>query len=228
MAKNKTAASTQKYLPFKAVKEGVVLMKDGSARAVLMVNSINFNLKSQDEQNALLESYQSFLNSLGFPIQIVVQSRILDLDNYLNNLDTISRGQSNELLQLQTKEYTAFVRELIGVANIMSKTFYVVVSYAPGLEIAGNFISRLFHKRLITPSGKFQEAKDELKRRAGLVANGLAPLGLNSALLNTEELIDLLYSTYNPDTARRQKLFNVSAVDADVITRMQGKAKTQE
>lgn len=201
-------------------------MRDGSMRVVLMVNSINFNLKSQDEQTALLESYQSFLNSLGFPFQIVVQSRILNLDSYLDNLDVVSRSQSNELLQAQTREYTAFVRELIGVANIMSKTFYVVVPYAPGLAITGNFFSRLFGKKAITPSGKFKEAKDELQRRARMVANGLAPLGLNSALLNTEELIDLFYSTYNPDTARRQKLFNVSTVDADVITRT--KSQPQE
>lgn len=217
--KQKTSLSTQKHLPFKSIKEGVVLMKDGGLRAVLMVNSINFNLKSQDEQAALLDSYQSFLNSLGFPIQIVVQSRVLDLDNYLLELEKTSKSQSNELLQIQSQEYVNFVRELIGVANIMSKTFYVVIPYSMGLAGSGNFLSRLFNKKPVTPAGKFKELKDELIRRANLVVNGLTPLGLNSVLLNTEELIDLLYSTYNPDLARRQKLFNVSAVDADVITK---------
>ena len=193
-------------------------MKDGSLRAVLMVNSINFNLKSQDEQTALLDSYQSFLNALGFPIQITIQSRILDLDSYLTHLENVSKSQSNELLQLQSQEYITFVREMIGVANIMSKTFYVVVPYSPGLAATGNFFTRLFGKKPVTAAGKFKENKEELLRRASLVAGGLSPLGLNSALLNTEELIDLLYTTYNPDSARRQKLFNVSAVDTDVIT----------
>jgi hypothetical protein len=226
MAKKQTSASTQKYLPFKSIKAGVILMKDGSGRVALMVNSINFNLKSQDEQTALLNNYQSFLNSLGFPIQIVVQSRILDLENYLSNLDRLGQAQNNELLQTQTKEYTAFVRELIGLANIMSKTFYIILPYSPGLAVGGSFFGRLFGKKAITPSGKFQELKDELNRRAQIVVGGLSTLGLNSVLLNTEELIDLLYSTYNPDIARRQKLFNVSAVDADVITRLN--KKTQE
>ncbi|OGB85164.1 hypothetical protein A2994_03330 [candidate division Kazan bacterium RIFCSPLOWO2_01_FULL_48_13] len=218
--KQNTSQSTQKYLPFKAIKEGVIIMKDGGLRAVLMVNSINFNLKSQDEQTALLDSYQSFLNALGFPIQITIQSRILDLDNYLTHLENITKSQNNELLQTQSQEYIAFVRELIGVANIMSKTFYVIIPYSPGLAAAGNFLTRLFSKKPVTIMGRFKEDKEELLRRTSLVANGLAPLGLSSALLNTEELIDLLYSNYNPDSARRQKLFNVSAVDADVITQL--------
>ena len=220
MARPSKKISTQKYLPFKAIKEGVIIMKDGGLRAVLMVNSINFNLKSQDEQTALLDSYQSFLNALGFPIQITIQSRILDLDNYLTHLENITKSQNNELLQTQSQEYIAFVRELIGVANIMSKTFYVIIPYSPGLAAAGNFLTRLFSKKPVTIMGRFKEDKEELLRRTSLVANGLAPLGLSSALLNTEELIDLLYSNYNPDSARRQKLFNVSAVDADVITQL--------
>src|SRR4030042_1013958 len=216
--KQKPPISTQKYLPFKAIKEGVIAMKDGSLVAVLMVNSINFNLKSPDEQTALLNSYQNFLNSLGFPIQIVAQSRTLDLDEYLGRLEASGRSQPNELLQLQTKEYITFVKELLGLANIMSKNFYVVVSYHPQLQVQAGFFARLFSKRSITPTGKFREAKDELLRRANLVANGLAPMGLDSVLLNTEELISLLYTTYNPYIPRRQKLFNVSNVDADVIT----------
>src|SRR3989344_2543089 len=218
--KQNTSQSTQKYLPFKAIKEGVIIMKDGGLRAVLMVNSINFNLKSQDEQTALLDSYQSFLNALGFPIQITIQSRILDLDNYLTHLENITKSQNNELLQTQSQEYIAFVRELIGVANIMSKTFYVIIPYSPGLAAAGNFLTRLFSKKPVTIMGRFKEDKEELLRRTSLVANGLAPLGLSSALLNTEELIDLLYSNYNPDYARRQTLFNVSAAEAEEITQL--------
>lgn len=199
-------------------------MKDGSLRAVLMANSINFNLKSHDEQTVLLSSYQNFLNSLSFPIQIVVQSRVLDLDDYLNKLETTTKNQSNELLQVQAKEYISFVKELIGVANIMSKTFYVVIPYHSHFQAKQGFWARLFSKKPVTPKGRLKEMTEEVISRANLVANGLAPLGIDSALLDTEELIDLLYSTYNPDTSRRQKLFKVSEVDADVITGLTNQA----
>jgi len=218
MAKKQKSHSTQKYLPFKAIKKGVVVMKDGSLKVILMINSINFNLKSRDEQTAILNSYKNFLNSLSFSIQVLVQSRTLDLDEYLNKLELARKKQTNELLQLQTREYTAFIKELVGIANIMSKTFYIVISYNPQHQIRQGWLSRLFNKKPITPAGRFEEAKDEAMRRARLVANGLSPMGLDSILLNTEELIDLFYTTYNPDIARRQKLFNVSQVDTDIIT----------
>ena len=217
MAKRKPQ-STQKYLPFKSIKEGVIVMKDGSLRAVLMANSINFNLKSDDERTSLINSYQNFLNSLSFSIQIVIQSRTLNLDEYLNKLELKSKTQTNTLLKTQTVEYISFVNDLIGVANIMSKTFYIVVDYKPHLQAQKGFFSRLFGKKPITPKGRFEEAKDEIVRRAGLVASSLSPLGVDSVLLNTEELIDLFYTTYNPDVAQKQKLFNVSSVDADIIT----------
>ena len=209
--------NTQKNLLFKTIKDGIVVMKDGSLRAVLMVNSINFNLKSQDEQVALLQSYQRFLNSLNFPIQIVVQSRTLDLDDYLKKLEAVSKTQNNDLLQTQTEEYVAFVQELIGMANIMSKNFYVVISYTQSIKEKGGLISKLFH-RAANAMSPFAEAHNEVLRRASLVSSSLSSLGLSSALLNTEELIDLFYATYNPDLAQRQKLFNVSNVDIDIIT----------
>lgn len=218
MKTKRTKHSTQKYLPFKEIKEGALVMKNGSLRAILMVNAINFNLKSDDEQTALIETYKGFLNSLDFPLQIVIQSRILDLDGYLKNLETKGRSQENELLQFQTAEYILFVQQLIGIANIMSKTFYVVIHQESGSEPGQGFFYRLFHRKAITPTGKFKEAKSELINKANMVANGLSPIGINCVLLNTKELIDLFYATYNPDTARRQKLFNVSSVDADIIT----------
>lgn len=227
MSKKNKNTSTQKYLPFKSFKDSVLVMKDGSFRAVLMVNSINFNLKSQIEQESILNSYKGFLNSITFPIQIVLQSRILDLDDYLTKLETIYKTQSNELLQLQTKEYTLFIKDLIGLANIMSKTFYVVVTYNPHIQISQGFFARLFSKKPMTAKGRFKEAKDEVLNRTQLVANGLSPIGLDSILLNTEELIDLFYTTYNPDIARRQKLFDVSQVDAAIITVLNKNRKTK-
>ncbi|AKM85012.1 TPA: hypothetical protein DHW58_00425 [Patescibacteria group bacterium] len=216
----KKSNSTQKFLPIKEVRDGIVVLKTGGFRTVLMANAINFNLKSRDEQEALLGQYQEFLNGLGFPIQIVVQSRTLDLDKYLAQLDTLAREQTNELLRTQTAEYTGFVRELIGVANIMSKTFYIVIPYDTGFEApSGGFLGKLFGKKSgpITTGGRFAEIKTKLLERTSLVSSGLAGLGLHNVQLNTQELIELFYSTYNPDTARRQKLFSVSNVDASVI-----------
>jgi len=217
MNKKQKKHSTQKYLPFKEIKEGVITMKDGSYRAVLMVNSINFNLKSPDEQTALLNTFQTFLNSLDFPLQILIQSRILDLDNYLKSLEQVKITQTNELLQEQTQDYIDFLKELIGVTNIMSKTFYVIISNTD-LKSSTNqsILKRLFSKP-ITPVGRFRETRNSLMNAANLVANNLSSMGLHCVLLNTKELIDVLYATYNPDIARRQKLFNINSVDANII-----------
>ena len=220
MAKSKQPNSTQKYLPIKEVRDGIVILKTGGFRTVLMVNAINFNLKSRDEQEAMMQQYQAFLNGLGFPIQIVVQSRMLDLDNYLAQLDTLSRQQTNDLLRTQTTEYTNFVRELIGVANIMSKTFYLVIPYDTGVELpTGGFLAGLFGKKSgpVSLGGRFEEVKTKLMERTSLASSGLAGLGLHNVQLNTQELIELFYTTYNTDTARRQKLFSVSNVDVSVI-----------
>ncbi|RLC37283.1 hypothetical protein DRH29_02585 [candidate division Kazan bacterium] len=216
MAKKKKPTSTQKYLPIKEIRESIVILKDGGYRTVLMVNAINFNLKSRDEQEALLNNYQSFLNGLSFPIQILVQSRTLDLDAYLKTLNNAINQQSNDLMRTQTQDYTNFVRELIGVANIMSKTFYVIIPYNKPI-ISGGLFGKLFGKKPVVKGKKFENIKGELNERTGLVASGLSGLGLSAVQLNTQELIELLYFTYNPDTARRQKLFSVSNVDVSVI-----------
>lgn len=214
MAKRKFK-STQRFLPIKEIRDGIITLKNGGYRTVLMVNAINFNLKSADEQQALIDSYQGFLNGLGFPLQIVMQSRTLDLDGYLSELTKISNNQSNTLLRTQTNEYINFVRELIGVANIMSKTFYVVVPHQETIASSG---FSLFGRRGPATSGrKFEEVKTELAEKTGVVSNGLSSLGLNNVQLNTQELIELFYTTYNFDTARRQKLFSISNVDATTI-----------
>lgn len=218
MAKKKRKISTQKYLAIKEVRDGVIVLRDGGYRTILMVNAINFNLKSRDEQEALMSSYQAFLNGLTFPIQIVVQSRTLDLDKYLKELEDINQRQDNSLLRAQTKDYIGFVRELIGVANIMNKTFYVIIPYELAIAQQG-FWTRLFGKQP-APSAvgkRFEKIKSELAERTTIVSNGLASLGLSNVQLNTQELVELFYSTYNPDVARRQKLFSVSNVDASFI-----------
>jgi len=221
MAKKKRI-STQKYLAIKEIRDGVVVLKNGGYRAVLMVNAINFHLKSQGEQESLMGAYQNFLNGLGFPIQIIVQSRVLDLDKYLKELEVIAKQQDNRLLRNQTQDYIGFVRELIGVANIMSKTFYVVIPHESQL-IAKGFFAKLFGgaRTPATLGKQFEKIKTDLVERLSIVSNGLAVLGLSNIQLNTQELVELFYLAYNPDTARRQKLFSVSNVDASIIKHIQ-------
>ncbi|MFH0905527.1 MAG: hypothetical protein V1826_02295 [bacterium] len=218
MAKKKHQPSTQKYLPVKEIQDGIVVLKDGGYRTALMVNAINFNLKSTDEQTALINNYQEFLNSLNFPIQILVQSRTLDLDDYIKSLDKAAQAQTNDLLRTHTMDYISFINELIGVANIMSKTFFVVVPYNPNPIASGGLIENLFGGKKPPVKGKkFDEIKTELLERTGVISASLSSLGLNNVQLNTQELIELLYFTYNSDTARRQKLFSVSNVDVTAI-----------
>ncbi len=207
--------STQKFLPVQEIRDGIVLLKNGGYRTILMVNAINFSLKSADEQQALLEGYQSFLNGLSFPIQIVMQSRTLDLAPYLETLNQASIKQTNDLLRTQTNEYITFVRDLVGVANIMSKTFYVIVPHNEAPIISAGF--HLFGRKKNTPNAQFEEVKTAITEKTSLVSNGLASLGLNNVQLNTQELIELFYTSYNTDSARRQKLFSVSNVDVSII-----------
>ncbi len=205
--------STQRYLPISEIRDGVVALEGGAYRTIVMVNSINFNLKSADEQESLLQRYSQFLNGLNFPIEIVMQSRQLDLDAYLKELEGLAQVQTNELLRAQTTDYIAFVRDLIGVASIMSKTFYVVIPYDIPPISQGLFK----RKNPLTTGGKFEEVKKTLLERTQSVSSGLASLGLDNIQLKTQEVIELFYSAYNIDTAKRQKLFSVSNIDAGFI-----------
>lgn len=223
MAK-KTKNSTQNQVAIREIRDGILILKNGGYRTVIMVNALNFNLKSVQEQEGLIGSYQNFLNGLSFPIQIVTQSRTLDLDDYLDSLKKIANQQSNDLLRTQTNEYINFVNELIGVANIMSKTFYVVIPYETSPLKSGGFFSNLFGGKNKGPASlgkRFEEIQQEINERTSLVSSGLASLGLSNAQLNTQELIELFYSSYNIDTARRQKLFSISNVDVSIIQKAQ-------
>lgn len=211
MAKT-AAASTQHYLDIQEIREDVVVMKDGTIRAVLLVSSINFDLKSEDEQIAIIQSYTQFLNALDFPLQIVIQSRKFDIDEYLERLKTIEKQQTNDLLRLQTAEYRQYISELVELADLMSKRFYVVVPYSPQEKKRRGFIRKI--RDLVTPTGilhlkqeQFQEYKNELFKRVDFVIEGLAGVGgLKTVVLDTQGLIELFYATYNPQTSGQQPL----------------------
>ncbi|MEA3464035.1 MAG: TraC family protein [Patescibacteria group bacterium] len=214
LTKSKINHSTQQYLDIAEIKEGVVIMNDGTLRAVIMVSSINFALKSEDEQNAIISAYVSFLNNINFPLQIVIQSRELNIEEYISNLKQKEKEQTNELLKMQTAEYTQYIQELISLSKIMNKRFYVVVPYNPLSDKQKSFFSRLLKALkpvvLIKIKEKnFLRHRVELTRRVENIITGLASVGVSSALLDTQSLIELFYNTYNLKTSVNQKLVDV-------------------
>lgn len=230
----KEAASTQAYLPIQEVKDGVVVLKDGSLRAVLMTSAVNFALKSAGEQDAIIYAYQRFLNSLNFPIQILVQSRRLDLDFYLDKLSKRAEAQEVELVKLQILEYSEFIKRLISVTNIMDKRFFVVVPFFPAAsEQVGKGVSKLFatgpdQTNVKIPEAEFQKNKVQLMQRVEALASGLGGVGLRAATLNSEELVELFYSIYNPSTSTKQRLVNVDELTAASIGRAQSPSSTPD
>lgn len=225
LAGNKPSASTQRYIDIAQIQDDVVVMKDGTLRSVILTSSLNFALKSEQEQNATVSSYTQFLNSLKFPVQIVIQSRRLNIDNYLASLDQKYREQTNELLKLQIADYRNFVAELIDLGEIMSKRFYVVVPYAPGQDAQRGFMDRLQSMfipatRVTLQRKKFLDRRKVLMQRVDLVLSGLQGMGLNSVVLNTQNLIELYYESYNPDVAEQQKIKDINKLDVEQVTGM--------
>ena len=209
--KNRITNSTQQYLDIAEFREDTIIMRDGTLRSVLLVSSINFALKSEDEQNAIISAYVGFLNNIDFPLQIVIQSRELNIDNYLAFLKQKEKEQTNELLKMQTTEYLQYVNELISLGKIMNKKFYIVVSYNPLSDKQKGFFTRLLES--LKPASiikmkeeRFLRRRSELNRRVENVIGGLASMGVNAVPLDTQSLIELFYNTYNPETSANQKL----------------------
>lgn len=216
-----TAPSTQAYLDIEEIHNGVAILKNGGLRMVLMVSAVNFALKSEQEQNAIIYSFQGFLNSLSFPIQIVMQSRRLDLSSYLAKLKSKNKEEENPLLRLQMADYIGFIEQLLTVANIMEKKFYVVIPYQPVIIKKENILSKI--GRLFSPGAKkteivdFEMHRKELAHRTEVIAAGLGSVGLRAVQLNTLELAELYYSSYNPELATRQKIFSLADITAPVV-----------
>ncbi len=207
-------ASTQKYLDIAEIRDDVVILKDGSLRGVIMTSSINFALKSPQEQEAVISSYVRFLNTIDFPVQIVIQSRRLDLDNYIGELEGKAKKQKNELLKAQISEYIEYIKDLIVMGDIMTKKFFVVCSYSSSekkLSGSKSFVQRLME--VVSPTAfltlsntTFERYKMELQKRLNHVRNNLSSMGIAASVLTTQELIELYYSSYNINTSRLQKI----------------------
>ena len=215
LVKNKITSSTQQYLDIAEFREDTVIMRDGTLRAVLLVASINFALKSEDEQNAIIAAYVGFLNNIDFPLQIVIQSRELNIDNYLTFLKQKEKEQTNELLKMQTAEYLQYITELISLGKIMNKRFYLVVPYNPLSDKQKGFFSKLLDS--LRPASlikmkeeRFLKRRAELTRRVENVVGGLASMGVNAVTLDTQSLIELFYNIYNPETSANQKLADIN------------------
>jgi hypothetical protein len=228
--------STQNTLQIAEIRDGIVIMSDGSFRSVIMVKSINFDLMSLQEQEAVEYAYQGFLNSLYFPIQIFIRSQKVDLQPYIAKLDKIRTEHDNMLLAMLMEDYINYIDELSQQTNIMDKKFYVIIPYLPTTDVqkalsqSKDFLTGLRalfstkEQHVTINEPELEKAKTELRNRVQAVLGGLMQSGVQGLPLDTQELIELFYDTYNPDTATRQQLKNFNDLTADVVMKGVGPA----
>lgn len=200
-----SAKATQEFVSIKEVREGTIVLKDGGLRAVIAVSSVNLSLKSSDEQVATINQFQSFLNSIDFPIQIVVQSRRLDVRPYLLTLEEKMKEQREPLLKIQTAGYMGFIREFTEAVAIMRKYFYVVIPYEEAaLSSKKGFLGGIFGSKGSAAEQKmaadvsFEEKRTQLDERVSVISGGLESCGARTERLGTEAVIELFYRTFNP------------------------------
>ena len=230
--------STQNTLQIAEVRDGIVIMNDGSFRSVVMLKSINFDLMSPQERDGVEYAYQGFLNSLYFDIQIFIRSQKVDMQPYIDKLDKIRTEHDNMLLALLMDDYLGFIENLVANTNIMDKKFYVVIPYYPEMDVKNaiasskgffgnikNSIAGEKDEHVVIDELTLNAAKDELRNRVQAVLAGLQDCGVPGLPLDTQELIELYYDTYNPDTATRQQLKNFHTLSAPVVMKGQGQAE---
>lgn len=230
--------STQNTLQIAEIRDGIVIMNDGSFRSVLMLKSVNFDLMSPQEREGVEFAYQGFLNSLYFPVQILVRSSKVDIRPYIEKLDKIRSEHDNMLLALLMEDYIEFMTNIAMQTNIMDKRFYMVIPFIPAgldaqkaVEASKNFLSNLFgafqgskEQHVVINEADLEAAKAELRNRVQAALASLMQCGVQGLPLDTQELIELYYDAYNPDTATRQQLKNFADLTAPVITKGVGEA----
>lgn len=223
LEKNQKGKPTQQLVQLREVRDGVMVLTNNTLRSTLIVSSLNFALKSEEEQNAIIYAYQGFLNALDFPVQILIMSRKLDITPYLEELGTRKGHQQNELLRLQMGEYINFITELVKGSNIMTKTFFVTLSFAVTQskqlnmfeKISKSISSGFTRKKISFNEAEFDHYKKQLMQRVEQVAVGLRSVGLRVAPLQTQEVLELLYSVLNPTTSKNLQLNNISQISTE-------------
>ncbi len=203
------AKSSQEFVPIKEVRNGIIVLKDGGLRAILLASSLNLSLKSSDEQKAIINEFQNFLNGLDFPVQISMQSRRLDIRHYLLMLEERLKAQVEPLLKIQTKEYIDFIKSFTDEVNIMTKTFFIVVPYSPTIikssgKIMDSLLGGSTPKKQVEDTKKaidlasFEEKRTQLDQRVGVIIGGLGRIGIRTTQLETDQVVELFYKTFNP------------------------------
>lgn len=194
--------ASQDFVPIREIRDGIIIMKDGTLRAVMMCSSVNIALKSGDEQQAILMQFQNFLNTIDFDVQIVIQSRKRDLRTYIDKLEERMKEQKEPLLKIQTREYIQFIKTLTEEVNVMTKHFFVVVPYgSPSIAQKGGLLDKLIPKKSSEEDDnkkKFEEDRSQLEQRTSIVEQGLARVGVRAVLMNTAEVTELFYKSFNP------------------------------
>ena len=234
MPTTKNPNSAQNSLLISELRENIAIMNEGSFRAVVACESINFDLMSNEEREAAEYSYQNFLNSLYFPVQILIRSTKVDIGPYLEKLRKLRRAQDNMLLGVLMDDYMSFIEIVAEETNIMQKNFYVIVPYFPTGDLSnlknaskgifGNLFSANKQARVMINQDTYTKGKEELTNRINSVMSGLIQMGIRTTQLNTKQLGELFYNSYNPDTAVRQPLLDTRDMTASFIQKGQGQA----
>lgn len=202
-----SSKATQDFVPIKEVRDGIVILKDGAFRAILMTSSLNFALKSEDNQNAIIIQFQNFLNSLDFSIQLFVESRKLDIRPYMALLEDRYKNQEADLMKIQTREYIEFIKNFTESTSIMTKTFFVVVPFSASplamkngvMDFAGKLLTRKdAEEKIQQKQDNFEESRSQLLQRISVVEQGLMRCGIRAVELGTEEVVELYYKIFNP------------------------------
>ncbi len=228
MATNKLAGAkpgvpSQRFLDVAEIRDDIVIMRDGTLRCVLLVSSINFSLKSLDEQNAIVQAYMQFLNGIDYPLQVVIQSRRMNIDHYMSQLDESEKTITNDLLKRQIRDYKDFVKQLVQLGDIMQKRFYVVIQLNPETDkgtVQKGFTQRLADIFSPTIAGKltedrFQKLKFDLSLRINQIIGGLSSMSLNAVQLDTQSLIEMLYTVYNPELFETQRMTDIGKLQLE-------------
>jgi len=206
---------TSQFVDVQDVREDVVILKDGSFRAIVEIGSINFGLKSLEEQSAIISRYEGFLNSLDFPVQILINSRKLNLEEYIGKIDKLTETLDNELLKIQAAEYSRFIRGLLEISSVMSKKFYIIIPfYLITQKSKKGFLSGI--SSMLNPKAEikkitnedFNECRNQLNQRVSIITDGLSSLGLTLKQLSGNELANIFYSLYNPEAKEKINIEN--------------------